>query len=269
MRRIFLRVIFSSESEIPFIKMNVRESIGISDAVIVYEANRTHTGKPRDFLFPACSSQLPPEILDRIIYVQDDVSAVTTDSIEPGSMHENERLFRARFAGYVELRPDDVVLALDADEVIRREVYPMLLRRLELVPLLRLPLHQFYYRMNYLWTDLIFLGPVACVASHYLRQMAPVWRDEGRIFPVICGAHFSWQLTIEQMVNKLMTYAHRDLYGHLAQHDILEAAVREKRYPFDPDRPFNIRELDPQADAAYYPQSFFEYISEFRHLLPS
>jgi hypothetical protein len=268
MQRIILRILFSSESEIPFIKMHVRESAGIADAVIVYEANRTHTGEPRDFLFPACRAQLSPEILERIIYVPDDVSGVTVESVEPGPMHENERLFRSRFAGLIDLRPDDVVLALDADEIIRREVYPMLLGRLESVPLWRLPLHQFYYRMNYLWTDLTFLGPVACVASHYLRQPSPVWRDEGRIFPVICGAHFSWQLTIDQMVHKLRTYAHRDLYGHLAKHDVLEAAVREKRYPFEPDRPFNIRELDLQADAAYYPASFFEYIADFRQLLP-
>ncbi len=243
--------------------------MGIADAVIVYEANRTHTGEPREFLFPACSSQLPPEILERIIYVQDDVSMVTTESFEAGPMHENERLFRARFAEYVDLRPDDIVLALDADEVVRREVYPMLLARLAKVAVWRLPLHQFFYRMNYLWSDETFLGPIACVASHYLGQPSPAWRNEGRIFPVMCGAHFSWQLTIEQMVHKLQTYAHRDLYGHLAQHDVLEAAVREKRYPFEPDRAFNIRELDPQADAAYYPESFFEYIGDFRHLLPT
>lgn len=267
MRRIFLRVIFSSKSEIPFIKMNVKESMGVADAVIVYEANRTHTGKSREFLFPQYFNQLPPEMLERIIYVQDDVSAFTVESFEPGPMHENERLFRARFVDYVDLCKEDIVLALDADEVVRREIYPMLLARLENVAVWRLPLHQFYYRMNYLWTDMIHLGPIACIASRYLGQSTPVWRDEGRIFPVLCGAHFSWQLTIEQMVHKLQTYAHRDLYGHLAQHDILEAAVREKRYPFEPNRPFNIRELDPQADAVYYPKAFFEYHADFRHLL--
>lgn len=269
MQRIIQRIIFSSESEIPFIKMHVRESAGIADAVIVYEANRTHTGEPREFLFPACRDRLPQDILAKIVYIPDDVSAITRESIEPGPMHENERLFRARFADHYPLRRDDVVLALDADEVVRREVYPMLLKRLQSVPVWRLPLLQFFYRMNYLWMDLTFLGPIACVASHYLDQPSPIWRDEGRIFPVMCGAHFSWQLTIDQMVHKLRTYAHRDLYGHLAKHDVLEAAVREKRYPFEPDRPFNIRELDLQADAAYYPASFFEDIADFRHLLPA
>jgi hypothetical protein len=82
------------------------------------------------------------------------------------------------------------------------------------------------------------------------------------------GCHFSWQLTIEQMIFKLQTYAHNDIYGHFADPEILSAAVREKTYPFEPTRDFSIRELDPNVDRAYYPRSFYHFKEDFHHLLP-
>ena len=70
------------------------------------------------------------------------------------------------------------------------------------------------------------------------------------------------------MLFKLKTYAHNDIYGHLADRIVLQDAVDKKKYPFDPDRPFVIDELSPDNDQIYYPESFFTFRSDFDHLLP-
>lgn len=268
-RKTYLRIIFSSEHETPFLKMNLQESWNFVDQVVIYEANRTHTGEPRDFLFPRIKDKLPSVFFKKINYLPDDISSLVKQSLIGEEMHENERVIRSRFSKLINLKPDDIVVALDADEIIRREIYPLLRKKLDTYSIWKLPLHQFFYRMNYLWSNITFWGPNACVASHYLNLDKPIWRDEGRTFPVMCGSHFSWQLTIDQMLHKLQTYAHRDLYGHLAKREILEAAILEKSYPFEPERPFNILELDPLKEKAYYPLSFYEFIEDFRELLPA
>ena len=169
----------------------------------------------------------------------------------------------------MDLHDADIVIAADADEVIYRKIYPLIFALLRPDTPLLLPLHQFFYRMNYLWRDETFWAPTAAYAGYYKQRPHPhKWRYEGRRLPLMAGCHFSWQLTVDQMLFKLKTYAHNDIYGHLADQKILQDAIDNKTYPFEPGRSFVIEELNPDRERIYYPDSFFTFRSDFVHLLP-
>jgi hypothetical protein len=270
--KVYFKSTFYAPFEIPFIKMNLLESFPYIDRFIIVECNRTHVGAPRKFIFESNILQIPPVLREKILYIKADVSEEVVDcttSRDGYQMHQNENILWDSFEKYIDLRDDDVVIAADADEVIYRKVYPLIFALLRPDAPLLLPLHQFFYRMNYLWKDEIFWAPVAAYARYYKHRPHPhKWRYEGKRFHLMAGCHFSWQLTIEQMLFKLGTYAHNDIYGHLADREVLQDAVNKKTYPFEPDRTFVIEELNPDQDRIYYPESFFEFRQDFEHLLP-
>lgn len=270
--KVYFKTIFYAPLELPFIKMNLVESLHYVDKFIVVEGNRTHVGEPREYIFERYISAIPAELRHKILYIKADIAKDTVDctgSNDGCQMHSNENVLWDSFEKYVDLQDNDIVISADADEVIYRKVYPLILNLLRPERPLILPLHQFFYRMNYLWKNETFWAPTAAYAGYYNRRPHPhKWRYDGKKFPIMAGCHFSWQLTIEQMLFKLKTYAHNDIYGHLADRKVLQDAVDKKKYPFDPDRHFVIDELSPDNDQIYYPESFFIFRSDFDHLLP-
>ncbi|WP_337381778.1 hypothetical protein [Desulfovibrio sp.] len=269
MTTIYFKTIFSSPSEIPFILMNIMEGYSFIDKFIISEANYTHTGSFRDYSFNKYRDFFT-QFEEKIIYIPADIKDRVihqSRSTDNSYLHINEDIIRDCFEDYIKLNNDDIIISADADEVIFRQIYPLLFKYIRRnIPLI-IPLHQFFYRINYLWEDIIFKAPIVSYASFYLKRPRPHrWRDEGKTLPFIGGCHFSWQLTIDQMIHKLQTYAHHDIYGHLADPQLLENAVKEKRYIFDPNRKFSIRELNPNIDRAYYPRSFYRIRNIFEQL---
>lgn len=270
--KVYFKTIFYAPLELPFIKMNLLESLPYVDKFIIVEGNRTHVGAPREFIFEDYLSHIPQNLREKILYIKADLANETVDCTASGNgsqMHKNENVLWDSFEKHVDLHDDDIVISADADEIIYRKIYPLIFALLRPDAPLLLPLHQFFYRMNYLWKDETFWAPMATYAGYYNHRPHPhKWRYEGKRFPLMAGCHFSWQLTVEQMLFKLKTYAHNDIYGHLADRKILQDAVDKKTYPFEPDRPFAIEELTPNKDRMYYPESFFTFRSDFEHLLP-
>ena len=269
---VYFKTTFYAPLELPFIKMNLLEGLPYVDKFIIVEGNRTHVGGPREFIFENYVSLIPDYLRKKILYIKSDLANETVDCTKTRDgyqMHKNEAALWDSFEKHVSLQDNDIVISADADEIIYRRIYPLIFELLQKKYPLLLPLHQFFYRMNYLWKNETFWAPVASYAGYYNRRPHPHrWRYEGKHLPVMAGCHFSWQLTIEQMLFKLKTYAHNDIYGHLADREILQNAVDSKTYPFDPDRSFFIEELNPNKDRIYYPESFFTFRSDFAHLLP-
>lgn len=253
--------------------MNLWESRHDVDLFVICEFNRTHVGEPREFIFDRYRDQLPQELRNRIHYLPADISShVKLAQDDDGDqMHANEAVMWDYFAWNMDLKGDDIVLCVDADEVIYQHMFARIFNRIEDgTPALLLPLHQFFYRMNYLWIENTFCAPTACRKSYYDSLPQPHrWRYEGERFPFMAGCHFSWQLTVKEMLFKLRTYAHKDIYGKFADESILSAAILEKKYPFEPNISFTIQELDVISNRSYYPQSFYVFKKDFENLLLS
>lgn len=259
MGSVYFKTIFYAPHEIPFITMNLMESYPYIDLFFIVEANRTHVGEEKPYIFQNFLEKIPAFLRKKIRYIKADLSSKCIDcsvSKDDAQMHKNEAFIWDCFEDYFPLANDDIVISTDADEVLYGSMYPEFFNALKNHPALFLPLHQFMYRMTYLWSDYTFWGPTIARAKAYLDQPRPhSWRFFGWFFPKMAGCHFSWQLTTEEMLYKLKTYAHHAIYGSFADPAILEKAVREKTYPFEPNRPFHIVEVDPDKDDWLYPPS--------------
>lgn len=271
---VYLKTIFSADNEIKFIKMQLAESRGYVDKIIVCEFDRTHTGYPREFTFSNYlqDGTFSREETERVIYIQGNVGKgrkVRSSMTEPEILHKNERLYRGYFAHHMKLKPDDIIISVDADEIIFRRKYAKILshfRDRRDNPVLLLRLYQFYYRPTYLWENMIFTAPTVCRVKvnrfHYPAQ----WRYEGSAIDDIVGCHFSWNLTVDEMIVKLHSYSHTADYKHLASRDIMEDAVRNKKYPFDPAVDFRIREVNHLEAPEYYPDTYGQFCGSFDYL---
>lgn len=268
---IYLKTIFSAPNEIKYIKLNLKESYNYIDKLIICEFNMTHTGISRELIFNNFIDEFTDEEKRKIIYIGADISkeaVLAQDDINLA--HKNEQLIRGYFAKEITLGNNDIIFSVDADEVIFGAYYKEIIDYLNKWPwrkIILLPMYQYFYRINYLWGNMIFKSAIACKASYYKDVYPAQWRDAGKPYKKVVGCHFSWCLTIDEMLQKLQSYAHSGDYGHLAKRDVLEAAVRDKTYPFEPERDFNIKVLDIYKDKQYYPRRIFDMIDEFKELI--
>lgn len=266
---IYLKTILSAPNEIKFLKLNLREAFEHIDKFIVCEFNRTHTGEARELIFEKFIDQFTEAERDKILYVGADISDKAISAKDSSKMaHKNERLMRGYFAHQVDLKDDDIVFSVDADEIIFGHIYPRVIAQFGFFTnAIQLQLHQFYYRVNYLWENKKFVAPTVCRAKYYKYKHPGQWRYDGRIFSEIAGCHFSWCLSIDEMIAKLNMYAHQQDYGHLANREILENAIKNKTYPFDPMTDFRIRVLDMEKDKEYYPKAIYDMLDEFKDII--
>ena len=232
----YLKTIISSPAEINFVKLNLKESFEHIDKFVICEFNRTHVGTERKLIFNNYLDAFSKEEKSKIIYIGADiVSQVKLAQDNVNIAHENEKLMRGYFAKKMDLNDKDIVFSVDADEIIFADHYQKIVDELSFfTPAIKLRLHQFFYRINYLWVNKKFIAPTVCYAKYYKRKYPGQWRYDGRLYREIAGCHFSWCLSIEEMIQKLNMYAHKNEYGHLAHKEILQNAVDSKIYPFDP-----------------------------------
>lgn len=272
--KVYLKIIFSSLNEIKYIKMSLQESIGYVDYVLVTECNRSHVGTEHKYLFMDIlenSDTFSEEEKARIIYVKGNLDGQVYENAEnKEEMHQNETLIRGFFVKEIKLKPWDIIVAVDADEVIYRRYWPEILSHFkwyDINPALILELNTFFYRPTWLWEDCNFKAPTACRVWRYWYKYPANWRYDGKKLGHTVGGHFSWQLTTEEMLHKLKSYAHSAEYGQFAEENILKEAVREKKYPFNPLVSFSIKELDITRDSHLFPDNMREYIDWFEYLL--
>jgi len=245
MSKVYLKTYFYVEHEIKFLIMNLIESYDHIDKFIICEHNRTHTGQPRDFIWEDYKDQFPEELMDKVLYLPCDISEHTVEAYEnEDAIHAiNEPVMRSCFMTSLSFDDNDVVVSIDADEIIYREAWPYILGEVEKKDLVRLNLHQFFYKTTYLWEGKDFVSPIAAKYKVFRGKYPCNWRDVGEVLTKKVGCHFSWCMTPEQMIYKLHTYSH-PRYRFCADLDLMTKAIENKEYPFDPDVVFNIRELN-------------------------
>jgi len=255
---IYLKTIFSSAGEYPFLILNLLESYDHVDCFLICEANRTHTGAPREFIFDV--ERLPSGKRDKVKYIKMDVSENTVFSPnDEGKCHSiNEKYIRGSFVKHIDLEDTDLVFSVDADEVIYGHLYPSLIEKVKETGVIQLKLHQFFYKMNYLWENNIFTAPTVAAACRYKNHFPSDWRYDGAVYPAFAGCHFSWCMPVDDLLLKMKNYAHAPSVKHFATREILENAIVSKSYPFDLARKFIIQELDYEKDFSYYPESFLK-----------
>ena len=148
MSKVYLKTYFYVEHEIKFLIMNLMEAYHHVDHFIICEHNRTHTGQPREFIFEEHKHKFPPELMDKVIYLPQDISEQTVEAYEnEDAIHAvNEPVMRSAFMTNLSFDNDDIIISVDADEIIYREAYDYILSEVNEKECVRLNLHQFFYK---------------------------------------------------------------------------------------------------------------------------
>jgi len=266
--RVYLKMYIYSPHEVKFVRLNVREASCHVDKVIVCEFSHTHVGSERKFIFGKYLDTFSKEEREKILYLPCDISDQVTHAENSDEVHRIERLMRGYFASQINLHDRDIVISVDADEIIFSHCYNDILSHIGYFnKALKLQLYQFFYRVNYLWENETFIAPTACRAGFYKGQYPAQWRYDGELLPRYVGCHFSWCMSVDEMLEKMKVYSHHYDYRYLAKREILEEAIKHKTYPFAPERDFRIRVLDVHEDKQYYPESIYTMLDDFAHLI--
>ena len=72
-------------------------------------------------------------------------------------------------------------------------------------------------------------------------------------------------MSVDQMLHKMECYSHPE-YRYLAKREILEDAIENKKYPFAPNRPFNLLTIDFDTDKRI-PRKMLENKEDFKNLI--
>lgn len=243
---IYLKTYFYVEHEFQFLSLNLKQAYNHIDKFIICEFNRTHTGMPRDFIGKdTLFKHLPTDKLDKVLYLPIDISDYSVEAYNNEELiHQiNEPVMRSIFMKFLDLKDDDIVVSVDADEIIYENTYPRILKFLETKPACSLNLHQFFYKKNYLWKNVDFIAPVAAKFYHFKNSFPCNLRYGEPVLSEKAGCHFSWCMSVDEMIYKLHTYSH-PRYRFCADKELLEDAIFNKKYPFDLSVKFDIEVVD-------------------------
>ena len=247
MGKVYLKTYFYVDHEIKFLVANLLEAYDHIEKFIMCEFNRTHTGRPREMLgWEYLKERLPEDKLDKVLYLPLDISEATAEAYENEDLiHSlNEPVMRSCFMKAVSLDDEDIVVSVDADEIIYNETYPKIIDFVKNKGTCQLNLHQFFYKTTYFWKEKDFIAPTAIKYKNFKNRFPCNLRYEGYLFPEKAGCHFSWCMTPKEMVYKLHTYSH-PRYRFLADEEVLKSAINNKEYPFDKSINFEIEEISP------------------------
>ena len=247
---IYLKTYFYVEHELQFLKYNLIESYPYIQKFIICEFNKTHTGMPRNYIgVEKLMEFLPSEYSDKVLYLQIPLDEYTVEAYDREDLiHQiNEPVMRSIFMKYMELEDEDIVVSVDADEIIYGQIYPLIEQKLDQAPACSLNLHQFFYKTNYLWINKDFIAPTAAKYSFFKNRFPCNLRYEGETLSIKAGCHFSWCMSVDEMIYKLDTYSHPK-YRFCANRELLQRSIENKEYPFDRNQKFEILEIEYDSE---------------------
>ena len=245
---IYLKTHFYTENEINFINLNLQESYNHIDKFIVCEFNITHTGSEREFIFEKFEHLINPLFKDKLLYIKCDILNLSIDATNNESLahSSNELLMRGYFVKKFNFDDDDIIISVDCDEIIYKQCYDEIIESIKIHGKVKIEINQFFYKLNYFWSDNNFIAPTGALYKSYKNNYPSHWRYDGFLLSGKKGCHFSWNMSVDDMIYKLNTYAHTN-YKKFADKNILENAITNKIYPFDLNKPFTIKIIDRES----------------------
>lgn len=245
---IYLKTYMYAQHELEFIIANLQECYDHIDKMIVCEFNINHTGEKRNFEFEDLCSKVPENLRDKLDYHACDIYDITARAFnDEDTIHRvNEPIMRSFFTTLYDFDPEDIIISVDADEILYREEIQGVIDKVKTNNIVSLKMRQFFYKKTYLWEDIIWRSAIACKFKAINPAYPNNWRDTGVPTEDFVGCHFSWCMSTEAMIKKLYTYSH-PCYRFCADKEILQDAIDNKKYPFDKNRSFNIKEIDSNS----------------------
>ena len=269
---IYLKSYCYNKHELAFVIANLMEGYNFIDKLLLYEYNFTHTGIPKKYELEPLIKLIPEHLQSKLYYKKVDITNYVEYAYENGPLiHEiNEPIQRSWAFNDPDIKfnNDDIIIDIDIDEIIYKSSYISLIKELEEKNRpLSIRLNQFFYKNTYLWSNLNFASPTiykySMTGNKIIKGLKiKNFRDVETQTSNIYGCHMSWVMPVDYMLKKLHSYSHPE-YRHFCNKEILEKAIKEKKYIFDLNRPFNIQELelnDNRIPIFLQKENIFDYL---------
>lgn len=272
---LYLKSYCYSKHELPFIIANLDEGYEHIDKLVLYEYNFTHTGLPKEYEIEKVLHLIPERLQSKLLYKKIDLTNYYEYAVnDENKCHQiNENIQRSWLFNDKDifLHDEDIIIDIDIDEIIYNQCYNPLIEELNKANTpISIRLNQFFFKNTYLWSNLIFDAPAIYKYSMVKNSTRKI-KSLNIFYKRYCqqkttkvyGCHMSWVMPIDDMLKKIYSGAHTK-YHHLGKREILEKAIEEKKYIFDPKRPFNIIELnidDLRIPKTLQRDNIFDYFS--------
>ena len=157
---------FYSDAEVSFLKLNYLEGKHHVDKFIFVEFNYTKIGTPKEYVNIDKKHIFTEDDFKQIMYFKvdltDEVLDANNDTTEARTIMaiHNEPLFRSYFKNLVDFKDDDIVISVDADEIIYEQAYDHIFKEMQTNDILLLKMYMFYYRLDHLSNEL-WTSPIA------------------------------------------------------------------------------------------------------------
>lgn len=245
---IYLKTYFYREFEFEYILANLKETFNYIDKFIVTEFNCHHTGRKRNFLNENVLDTIPSELKSKIDYHKCDILKYTVETDNEDLIHQkNEPVMRSYFTKLYNFKDDDIIISVDADEILYNEKMDYLLEMTKQHGIVQCKMRQFFFKENYLWKNKVWTSPISTLYKNINPKFPNNWRDVGRSINEFVGAHMSWCMSPEDMIFKLHTYSH-PRFRKYADLNVLQKAIENKEYIFDSKTNFEIEELKNNSE---------------------
>jgi beta-1,4-mannosyl-glycoprotein beta-1,4-N-acetylglucosaminyltransferase len=194
-------------NEFDLLSVRLAEHDPFVDYFVLVQADRTHSGEIKPLHF----SKTDPRFAQ---YVHKMFVVNVPLQEKPESAWVNESLQRQAVFTAVEYDPQDIVYLSDVDEIISRHHWRYLLNRMKREKLIGVWLKMYYYFLNLELIDHPWAMAKIMKAKVFLESK--VSGNEIRCSPAAittpfpCGWHFSYLMTVEQIIQKISAYGHQE-----------------------------------------------------------
>jgi beta-1,4-mannosyl-glycoprotein beta-1,4-N-acetylglucosaminyltransferase len=186
------------------------------DNFIIIESTQTHSGKEKPLYFQEYSN-LFSKYDDKIISVVIDGFPETPEGEDEHWFRENyQRNMIKKVISTIEPRDHDVVMISDVDEIPDRDNLNYMIYQLKVEKKKYGTCRQRWFHWNYDWNEVEDWPGTQITTWGYLKNVEPQDLrnnrfDLSKVFKQTCGWHLSWFGPMEQLVNKLNSFAHQEI----------------------------------------------------------
>lgn len=224
---------FTFYNEFDLLELRLKEHYDHVDHFVIAEANKTHQGRPKEFLLEQNWDRYK-DFHDKIIHVKVDDMPTHPNAWVLENFQRN-----ALSRGLASANPEDVVVISDCDEVMRGETFEVIRDTDYQYWTCRSPM--FYFKINYMMVqpNSYFINAVATRASNRVspQDMRNMTLNFSRlphdyIDDKLCtiqhaGWHFTYFGNTEHAANKLRNFAHQES-NHWADKISVEEMIARK-----------------------------------------
>jgi len=260
---------FTFYNEFDLLELRLQEHWDSVDKFIIAEANKTHAGRPKEFLLEQNWDRYK-DYADKIVHIKED-DMPTHDNAWVLENFQRNALAR----GLQEAQGDDLVVISDVDEIIRAESFDVMRDTDYKVYSSRSPM--FYFKLNYMAIEPnpYLINSMAVRAGFKLdpqtirnmvHRFAPLPHDYSDADSYVIqhsGWHFTYFGNSEHAANKLRNFAHQESVGLADGLDIDKlVAMRKGTNPNNPGERFEIVEVDD-----YFPETILKNMDRWKDFI--